>query len=84
MRIPISGNQTATGFSHMDCCISNFRLDRILMLLKFIYFVDNAAKYFSTFFLVVRVHLAEQHDPFGHTRPIGRRLSMAGLEYQIT
>ena len=84
MRIPISGNQTTAGFSHMDCCISNFRLDRILMLLKFIYFVDNAAKYFSTFFLVVRVHLAEQHDPFGHTRPIGRRLSMAGLEYQIT
>ena len=54
------------------------------MLLKFIYFVDNTAKYFSTFFLVVRVHLAEQHDPFGHTRPIGRRLSMAALDNLVT
>ena len=29
---------------------------------------------------VVRVHLAERNDPFCHTWPIGRRLSMAGLE----
>ena len=31
----------------------------------------------SLFFSVVRAHLAEQHDLFGHTRPIGRRLTMA-------
>ena len=34
----------------------------------------------SLFFSVVRAHLAEQHDLFGHTRPIGRRLSIAALD----
>ena len=29
---------------------------------------------------VVRVHLAEQRDPFGDTQPIGWRLSMVTLE----
>ena len=37
----------------------------------------------SLLFSVVRVHLAEQNDPFGHTRPIGRRLSMADLDLGI-
>ena len=27
------------------------------------------------------MHLAEHNDPFGHTWPIGRRLSMADLEH---
>ena len=35
----------------------------------------------SLLFAVVRVHLAEQNDLFWHTRPIGWRLSMAGLDY---
>ena len=35
----------------------------------------------SLLFSVVRVHLANQNDPFGHTRPTDRRLSMADLEY---
>ena len=35
----------------------------------------------SLLFSVVRGHLAEQNNPFGHTRPIGRRLSMAGLDH---
>ena len=37
----------------------------------------------SLLFSVVRVHLVEHHEPFGHTRPIGRRLSMADLEYVL-
>ena len=47
------------------------------MFNHFFIFVDNTAKCVSTFFVVVRVHFAEQHGPFGHSRPIGRRLSMA-------
>ena len=38
-------------------------------------------KNLNLFFSVVRVHLAEHSDPFGHTRSIGRRLSMAELDY---
>ena len=33
-------------------------------------------------FSVVRMPLAEQHDPFGHTLPVGRRLGMAARDYQ--
>ena len=32
-------------------------------------------------FSVARVHLAKPNDPFGHTRPIGRRFSMASLDH---
>mgnify|MGYP001798503638 CR=1 FL=1 len=35
----------------------------------------------SLLFSVVRVHLADQNDPFGHTPPTDLRLSMADLEY---
>ena len=54
-----------------------------LTLLKFLYFLILLTRQqnVSLLFSVVRVHLAEQDDPFGHSRPIGRRLSMAGMEH---
>ena len=32
---------------------------------------------------VVRVHSAKRNDPFGHARPIGRRLSMADSNVDV-
>ena len=55
-----------------------------LTLVKFLYFLIllTRQRNVSLLFSVVRVHSAEQDDPFDHSRPIGRRLSMADLEYR--
>ena len=46
----------------------------------FIFQILQRDKKVYLIFSVVREHLAEQSNPFGRTGPIGRRLSMAGLD----
>ena len=82
MRISIHCNQINTGTSDMGCCNWNFGIgqkpEARVHVVESSWFCLQYSKV-SLFFSVVRAHLAEQHDPCGHTRPIGRRLSMAGL-----
>mgnify|MGYP001792397670 FL=1 len=76
---------TTIRISDRLCCNWKFRSDGkmkpVLTLLKFLYFLILLTRWqnASLLFSVWRVHLAKQNDPVCHSRPIGRRLSMAGL-----
>ena len=81
MRTLIHSDATKTAVSDMNLH-RIYTEPTVFSLLKFLHFLIFLTRQqnVSLLFSEVRMYLAEQDDPFGHTWPIGRRLVMAVLE----
>ena len=86
MRIPFHFDAATTGISDMWLCV--WKLIGQNTEASVVHFVEISSLFIlltkqqnvSLLFSVVRLHLAKQNYPFGHTQLIDRRLSRAGLD----